>query len=144
MDERLTALEQAFRDYREALAEYERKRKPTDGLFGFGRSAQDEPCHAIFDSTVERIVREMADMPADAETAAQAAERLLLTDEKKWPTSAQWMLVAAQRHAIPLVSLLTPAQAGDLRRRYEGRYRRYERLPVQREALNALLKREKA
>ena len=45
MDEWMAALEQAFADYRQDLENYEKKRKPTDGLLGLGHSLQNDPCH---------------------------------------------------------------------------------------------------
>ena len=49
MEELFAALEQAFRDYQSDLENYERKRRPTDGLLGFGRSLKDDACHERLD-----------------------------------------------------------------------------------------------
>ena len=98
MDELMAALEQAFADYLQDLENYEKKRKPTDGLLGFGHSLQNDPCHERLDHRVEDIIRQMCVLSPVSKEAEQAVRRLLLHEDAKWPLAAQWMLRALERH----------------------------------------------
>ena len=138
MEEHFAALEQAFRDYLQDLENYEKKRRPTDGLLGFGRSLKDDPCHERLDERVEKAVGEIcASAPSPGE--AERTVRMLLRDDMQaWPLAAQWMLRAIERHAIPLIPFLTRETAAALLKEYAERYRPWDRLPVQREVHKAL------
>ncbi len=57
--------------------------------------------------------------------------------------SLELYLVAAQRHCLPLIGLIPPEQAASLAQRYERRWPRRFRLPVQTEILKALKARGK-
>ncbi len=144
MEEFFTALAQAFVDYRQDLEQYEKKRRPTDGLFGFGHSLQDDPCHARFDERVEKAVAQICALPPSPEEAERAV-RLLLpkNDPASWPLAAQWMLRAIERHAIPLIPFLSSGAAAAFLREYTDRYKRWERLPAQKELFKALKKQAK-
>ena len=145
MDEFFAALDQAYEDYRQDLKEYEKKRKPTDGLLGFGRPLQNDPCHERFDERIKQIVDEIcASMPSSPE-AERAIRRLLpQPGERDWPLASQWMLRAIQRHILPLVPFLTGRAAAALGKEYAVLYRRWDRLPVQKEILKALLQQAKS
>ena len=139
MEEQLNALEQAFRDYRKALEECKKKYRPTDGLLGFGRSIKDDPCHSQMDERVEKSVADICraqPSPADAERAAQML--LARDDMPTWPPSAQLMLRALERHCIPLIPFLSREAAGTLLKKYDARYKRWERFPAQKEVFKAL------
>lgn len=145
MEEYMAALAQAFADYRRDLDEFERKRKPTDGLLGFGRSLQDDPCHERFDGRLEEAVRGVCALPPSPGEAARAA-RLLLehNGEGGWPLAAQWMLRAIERHALPLIPYLSAEDAAALLRQYAARYKPWDRLPAQKQVHKALSARAKA
>ena len=142
MEELLTALEQAFEDYRTALKECEKKYKPTDGLLGFGHSIKDDPCHAQVDERIGKITAEMRDAAPSPQEAERAALMLLARDDAAtWPVSAQLMLRALERHCIPLISSLSPASANALLKKYDDRYKRWDRFPAQKEVYKALKER---
>ncbi len=139
VDGMIAELEQAYDTYRRDLEACEKKRKPTDGLFGLGKAVQDDPCHTRFDECVAEIAGRMCASGASAEDAASALRILLARpDAESWPLSAQWMLRAAERHALPLIPFLTPEAAGVLARTYAARYKPWDRLPVQKQVLRAL------
>jgi hypothetical protein len=48
------------------------------------------------------------------------------------------MLIAVQRHSLPLIDLLSPQDAFDLYVRFSREVPRHERLPVQTEILKKL------
>ena len=139
MEELLNALEQAFRDYRTALEACEKKYRPTDGLLGFGHSIKDDPCHTQMDERVEKAVAEICSASPSPEAAERAAQMLLARDDTPtWPTSAQLMLRALERHSIPLIPFLASEAAGRLLKKCDARYKRWDRFPVQKEVFKAL------
>ena len=141
MDDLYQALLDAFSDYRKDIDSYERRRKPTDGLFGLGRSLRDDPCHERFDERVAQAVQEMCAAQPAPDTAERAVRLLILRgDADGWPTAAQWMFRAVERHCVPLIPFLTPGAAAVLYREYAERYRPWDRLPAQKDVLKALKK----
>ena len=138
-EEQINALEQAFSDYRQDLENYEKKRKPTDGLLGFGSSLKDDPCHERLDQRVERAVSQLCSESPSPE-AAERVVRFLLSagSSDAWPLAAQWMLCAIERHSIPLIPFLAPGTAEEIKKEYTKRYRPWERLPVQNQVVREL------
>jgi len=141
METYFDALSRAFAEYRQDVEDFERKSRPTDGLFGFGRSLQNDACNDRFDKAVELAVTGLVSAGPSAADAERAVRMVLTQDLRAWPLASQWMLRAAERHCILLVPFLAPAAAAALEKEYAGRYRRYERMPVQKQLLQALKKR---
>ncbi len=139
MEELLAALEQAIEDYRTALKECETKYRPTDGILGFGHSIKDDPCHEQADQCVGRITAQIRDARPSPQEAERAALMLLARDDAAaWPASAQWMLRAIERHCISLVPFLSREAAKTLLKKYDARYKRWERFPAQEQVYKAL------
>ena len=139
MEALLAALEQAFRDYRQEIENYEKKRKPTDGLLGFGHSLQDEACHEKLDERVKQIVAEICQLKPAPGDAEQAVKQLLAREDMPaWPLAAQYMLRALERHSLPLIPFLSTEAAGTFLKRYAAAYKPWDRLPVQKEVFKAL------
>ena len=144
MEELLTALEQAIEDYRTAMKECEKKYRPTDGLFGFGHSIKDDPCHAQVDERVEKIAAEIRDAGPSPQDAERAVLMLLARDDTPaWPVSAQFMLRALERHCITLIPFLSSETAYGFLKKYDARYKRWDRFPAQVEVYKALKARAK-
>lgn len=142
MDEWMAALEQAFADYRQDLENYEKKRKPTDGLLGLGHSLQNDPCHERLDDRVAQCVRQICALSPSPREAEQVIRLLLRPEDAAWPLAAQWMLRALERHALPLIPFLSPDDAAQLQKEYASRYKPWDRLPVQKQVLKALKERK--
>lgn len=141
MDEFMTPLIQAFSDYRQDIEKCQRKLRPTDGLLGFGHGLKDDACHERFDERIQQAVGELSASSLTPAQAESVLRTLLLRDDvETWPLAAQWMLVAIQRHALPLIPLLNQEQAAGLAVSYEKRWPRHTRLPAQRDILKALKK----
>ncbi len=141
MDEILAALEQAFRDYRQDLENYLKKSRPTDGLLGFGHSLKDDSCHDRFDEHIQQAVQGICEAEPSPETAEKAVRRLLFPEAgQDWPLAAEWMLGAIERHSLPLIPFLTKESAAAILKSYEGRYKPWNRLPVQKDVIKALKK----
>ena len=139
MEAFFTALEEAFRSYRQDLEAFERKRKPTDGLLGFGRSLQDDPCHDRLDERVREAVEGIcASHPTPAEARRAVAMLLPGAETEKWPLAAQWMLRAVERHSLPLIPYLAPEDANAFLQAYARRYKPWDRLPAQKQVYQAL------
>ncbi len=138
MDELFQALAQAYETYREELEKFERKRRPADGLFGFGHPLQQDGCHDRLDERVEKITGEMAALRPSAQEAERAVRILLFPEQGTWPLAAEWMLRAVERHALVLIPFLDSQAAASIGRTYAGRYRPWDRLPAQKQVLNAL------
>ena len=141
----LSALEQAFADYRRDLERYEQKKNPLGGLFGVGSSLKDDSCHDRLDERIEKTVGEMSALPPSPEDAARGVGILLKPqDGTPWPLAAEWMLRAIERHTLPLVPFLAPEAAESFRRDYAARYKPWDRLPKQKEVYRALRDRAKS
>ena len=139
MDGLLSALEQAFAEYRADLERYEQKKNPLGGLFGVGSSLKDDSCHDRLDERIEKTVGEMSVLHPSPEDAARAVRMLLKPqDGIPWPLAAEWMLRAIERHTLLLIPFLTPQDAGAFLKEYASRYRPWDRLPAQKEVCRAL------
>ena len=146
-EERATSYAQKLRDlldeYETAVRQARARKTPGSGLLGFGPKRGDYPCHEAFDQKLEALFAAMAAGDPPVEDAADAIGLLLRAEEDRpWPEEARWMLVAAQRHALPVIPLLPGAQRRKLLLEYRKRYPRFRRLPVQDQVLKALARDE--
>jgi len=145
INEPLKAIEEAYLSYREELKELPRGGLTARGLFGFGRQqTQTDRCHDRFDERLKNAVDDLAQSGPDSETALRAVRTLILREDAgDWPTTAQWMLRAAERHALKLIPCLNGRDKSALYHEYGARYRPYDRLPAQQQVLDALGKERK-
>ena len=124
--------------YEEAVREVEKTKRPMDGLFGLGRSPAQAPCHEAMDREIAGLTTRAAE-EADADAAGELASGLLKAASSfRGPEYANLSLTAAQRHAIPLISRMTPEARTELRVWYERAYPRHARFPIQKELIRAL------
>ena len=146
-EERAPSYAQKLRDlldeYETAVRQARARKTPGSGLLGFGPKRGDDPCHEAFDQKLEALFAAMAAGDPPVEDAADVIGLLLGAEEDRpWPEEARWMLVAAQRHALPVIPLLPGAQRRKLLLEYRKRYPRFRRLPVQDQVLKALARDE--
>ncbi len=142
MEAALDRLEEAFLLYRKELEECARRQRPADGLFGIGHSMKDDLCHDRFDERVGEAVRAICALSPGPGEAERAVRRLLCPGgDAPWPLSAQWMLRAAERHALSLIPFLEREAAGAILKEYTARYRPWDRLPAQKQVCAALKER---
>ena len=125
-------LDRLTRDYLAAVEDLIANRKFGEGIFGMPDSARDSPVHTEYYAAVESAVRELAGEVPDAQTA-EALVRFLLTASSSYPgnTLSEWMLVAIQTHALPLIAYLTPEVRAELSAWYNKAFPRLQRLPNQ-------------
>lgn len=135
----IATLRGIYAEYLEQVDQLMKDKKPADGLFGLGDAPQHAPCHALFDQQVELACQQMA--PDAAELTEVVT--LLLRAEKDHPAPdcAAWMMIAAQRHSLSLISGLSREAAADLLKWYTAAYPVFRRLPVQKEVIRQLKKR---
>lgn len=136
---RTEQLEVLFTDYVAQVTELVRKRKLTEGILGMGGGPQDHPCHEAFDKQVEAQVQLLLGAELSPAEAAQVAGYLL--NDEDVPCTAQCarlMLIAVQRHTMPLIPLLDPEDARQLLTRYTARYPRLKQFPAQKQVIEAL------
>ena len=138
MEELYAALQQAYTDYRQELAEAERKQKPTDGLLGFGKKPGDDACHELMDRQAAALLEQLAQDPGAAEIPDVMRLVFAAGADASWPGYAHWALLAVQRHILPLIPRLAPAEAAELSRLYDGLCPKRERMPVQKQIAKAL------
>lgn len=139
LEEFFAALDQAFLIYRQDLTKFENSRRPTDGLFGLGRTLQNDPCHDRFDESIEQAVQAMCASSPGSIDAEKAIRMLFIWHQPQdWPLAAQWMLRAIERHALPLIPFLNSEAAAALQKEYAKHYKPWDRLPAQKEVYNAL------
>lgn len=144
MNAYVDSLREALENYRTELKALEKNRKPLDGIFGTGSSVKTNACHERFDGAVEAVMTRLREEGASGDEIGEAAAFVLDAAEPGGAmNSLELYLVAAQRHCLPLIGLIPPEQAASLAQRYERRWPRRFRLPVQTEILKALKARGK-
>ena len=138
-DKTLPILRRETEAYLDTVRELERKRKPGEGIFGLKGGPADNPCHERYDQTVQQLLKDFAARNPASETVREVLEELYSSPKKySAPTCAYWMLIAVQRHSVPLIDLLSSEDAFALYVRFNKDIPRRERLPVQTEILKKL------
>ena len=142
-DKILPTLQSETEAYVDFVRELERKRKPGEGIFGLKGGPADNPCHERFDQTVGQLLQDFAARKPASDTVRAVMEALFAAPKKyasSAPACAYWMLIAVQRHSLPLIDLLSSEGAFALYVRLNQDIPRRERLPVQTEILKKLKK----
>ena len=124
--------------YTEDVRIVEKTKKITDGLFGMGRAPSEAPCHEEMDRRTEELTGRAA-AEADAESIGGLVNAIFRAAvDYQGPEYARIALVAAQRHAMPLIGSMTETDREALRVWYEKAYPRRRRFPMQTEILRLL------
>lgn len=125
--------------YMEEADKAERERKPWDGAFGMGKKASDDPCHTRFAENLDSLLLKAADEKPESGHIRKMLDFIYSApDEGTQPRSVYWMLIAVHGLTAKLIYQLAPGDAAELCSRYEAKYPRRERLPVQKKVLAAL------
>ena len=132
-------IENLYQQYLEQADKAEKNRKMGEGLFGFGKKPSDDPCHTQFFEALQAIMQSYAESkPDSAELKEILAMIFRKPTEHRETASVYWMLLAAQGTTLSLIPLLLPEDAAELEKEYGKLYRRWERLPVQKDICKAL------
>lgn len=138
---RIRALYETYLDTVEML---ERNRKPGDGIFGLKGGPADDPCHDRFADDLEAAIADFSAQEPSSEEIRGVLEYMYdLPSSHRDSKTAYWMLIAVHGLTPPLIGGLSAADAAALCERYGSEYRRWERLPVQKQVLNVLKKQAK-
>lgn len=139
--QQLTALYESYLD--EAL-KVELARKPGEGIFGIGKKPSDDPCHDRFTENLKKLLEDFrAGGPESGEVLEALRYIYRAPKEHPEPKTAYWLLIAVQSLTLGLIPRLSESDARSLVGEFGGLYKRWERLPVQKQILDALVKAEK-
>lgn len=143
----MTLLEEICRLYEDYSAEFqqlEENRRLGAGAFGLSGGPRDYPCHQRFAGELERLLRRAESAPP--EEADSILDYIWFAPQAREDRqdAVYWMLTAVHGMTAELAGRLSPRRAAQLLERYERRYPRRERLPVQKKVISALKKRAKA
>ena len=117
----------------------ERRHSPADGLFGLGKRAADDPCHTAFLESLSAALTAFRQENPDSAAVREVLACIYEAPAAHRQTPAvYWMMIAAHGLTAELTGCLNKEDAAALHSAYGRQYRRWERLPVQREIFRAL------
>ena len=128
----ISEIRQIYAEYLIEVKKLEAKRKPTDGLMGFGKRVDQDPCHERFAERLEQRLKDIENMsPSSEEAGAVLRYVISAPQEEKALLSAYWMLLAVQGYTDGLISFLSKEAAKELYELYADLYPKFKRMPVQ-------------
>ena len=134
-------LETLCMNYLGEAEQVERARRPGDGLFGFGKKPADDPCHDRFAADIKQWLDDFRRSKPDSAEIRGVLEFVYCAPKNHpEPKSAYWMLIAVQSLTKELIPMLNRTDAAALAEAYTGLYKRRERMPAQKQLLDALNK----
>ena len=138
---RIEGLQELYDGYLEKALQVERYRKPGEGIFGIGKKPSDDPCHERFLTDLKNWLEAFCDSEPDSDSVREVL-KLIYQAPKKYPEpkSSYWMLIAAQSLTTAVIPRLNAADATELSTEFAAAYQRWERLPIQKKILEALMK----
>lgn len=137
----LQQLELIYQEYESRLADAASKAGLFAGAFNMGDDPRKDACNQIFYEKLEQWTDAFLAAAPTPEDAAQACDRILFYPVRNRQSATYWMAFAAQKCALALIPLLSSGDAADLRREFLAQFPREERMPVQRQVLQALSER---
>ena len=133
------SLQELYETYYAEALKVEKERKPGEGIFGIGKKPADDPCHDRFVADLKDWLETFSETEPDSAAVREVLSLIYLAPKKyPEPKSAYWMLVAVQGLTIELIPRLTAEDAAALDAEFRAAYKRWERLPAQKQILNAL------
>ena len=139
-------MQQLRKCYETYLSEAEqvwKSRSAWDGALGIGSSSKDHPCHVVFYEAVEAWVRSFMNNDPSGEVAEEAVRFVLQTSEKYKGQFTYWTMFAAHGLMCPLIGLVSPGFASEMRKWYDAYLPRRDRLPVHKDLYKRLKKQER-
>ena len=132
-------LRERYAAYLQEVGKLEADRKFGEGIFGLKGGPGDDPCHERFAESLRAFYEDFASQKPDSSSVKELMKYACTVPlEHTQLRTAYWMLLAVQGLTQPLIRHLQPEDAGLLADLYEKSYRRFERLPVQRQVIKAL------
>ena len=137
--EALVRLQGLYESYIREVELLELNRKPGEGFFRLKGGPDEDPCHDRFAERLQEFYMEIWMSKAASETVRELMEYACTVPARyRDLRTAYWMLIAVQGLTQPLAGLLSPQDADALSELYEINYRRFERLPVQKQLIHTL------
>lgn len=139
----LTSLEEIYTTYDETLTKVRKNTRMFDGFLGLGKDPRKDPCHQVFYDAVGAWV---ADFTAAEHTQEETLAVALFLVEKPVPyreKECYWFMFAAQGHMKPIIPLLSKESCKTVHDRLEACYKKYDRMPLQKELLKILARNAK-
>lgn len=135
----LEDIKRIYEGYLADTVRLEKNRSLSDGLMGFGKRLDFDPCHDAFAEQIEkRLIEEAAKSPSSKEILEVLRLIYKAPSENKSNILAYWMLIAVQKHTESLVRFLTTEDALTLSCLYAEIYPKSTMLPVQKEIAELL------
>lgn len=123
-----------YDDYLRDTVHLEENRKPTDGLLGFGKRADSDPCHDRFAERLELALNTLASDVPSSETACAVMNFIFRAPQAhKDNRQAYWMLLAVHGLTDRLIHFLSKDDAAKLSAWYNDTYPKHTLLPVQKD-----------
>lgn len=139
----IEAFRKVYEKYLDQAAKAEQDRKIEDGLLGLGKRPSDDPCHDAFWKDMETLISSfLSDGPDENDVRDVLDFIYRAPTENKEFLSSYWMLVAVHGLTTDLISLLDQDDAKALLKQYKQAYPSWDRLPVQKQVLEALRSRK--
>lgn len=127
----LPEIRQIYDDYRSDTINLDIKRKPMDGLLGFGSGPGLDACHDRFSQRLEKALDDFASgKPSSEETYAVLLFIFMAPTEFR-TRLGYWMLEAVHVMTDKLICFLSENDAAVLTQWYADNYPKSVRLPVQ-------------
>ena len=139
----LELLRQHYESYDAKAAQVRRETKGFGGIWGMGEDPRNHPCHVEFyDGVGQLVAAYLAGDPSGAEVA-QAAKYILAVADARRNEDSYWFTFAAQGHVVPMIPRMDPRDCKELADWYDTRYKKLERMPIQRDMYKKLKARGK-
>ena len=130
----LSEIEELYSSYITKAEKVMQNMKPSDGLFGIGKKASDDPCHDEFADSLEKLL-------TDYENTAPASEevrevlRYIYNEPVKHEDNKNiyWMMNAVHGLTQGLIRFMSADDASVIWLEYKENYPKSKRLPVQKQ-----------
>lgn len=137
-------LKTCYAAYVAAAEKAEKRQSAWNGSMGIGTSTKDHPCHDDFYEAMGVWCEEFLKKKPTRTEAEEAVRFILQTAESYRGKLPYWYMYAAHGFTRPLIGMVSPSFAAEMRVWYDAHNPRSDRMPVQREVYKLLKKQEKA
>ena len=139
----MTQLETIYTEYAEQAYTVRKNARVFDGLFGLGKDPRNDPCHQAYYDAVGAWVTEFLAPSPEQEQVMAAAMYILETPASHTGQECYWFMYAAHGHLKTMLPVLSKENCAALGKRLEQLYKKYDRMPLQKELLKLLAKKAK-
>lgn len=127
----MDTLRTLFQDYIAYAGQLREETASVKSVLGLRDREIYDSGHKTFDRAVEDWVNAFAETNPSQEDLLEALDILLFSAVGYEGRAPYWYLCAVQRHAGPLISLLSSDSRENMQERFEARYPKGQRLPIQ-------------